>query len=181
MLRVPWQSVYPRAIYNNLDTANFGVAPAGEQLAAYLGCLNADDSGHMLSGPSIHKLYSFLHWRPWTASALRTLGPFPPLQPARTAFWRQLFLLGQDITPRECAGGVRLCGLALSSYTVAGTALISGTTAGGATPTPVTAAIPTYPKVTVVLLDDSWQKVTGAAISTVGLRGISLWGLYYYS
>ena len=79
------------------------------------------------------------------------------------------------------AAGVRFCGLALSSYTVSGTATISGIMVNGQAPTPRTAIIPAYPQVLIVLVDDTWKAVTGITITTAGLRGISLWGLYYYA
>lgn len=51
----------------------------------------------------------------------------------------------------------------------------------GQAPTPRTAIIPAYPQVLIVLVDDTWKAVTGITITTAGLRGISLWGLYYYA
>jgi hypothetical protein len=77
------------------------------------------------------------------------------------------------------AGGVRLCGLALSSYSVLGNATITGSTVNGAVPTPATAMLPAYPGVLIVSVDATWQAVTNITITTAGLRGVSLWGLYY--
>lgn len=52
--------------------------------------------------------------------------------------------------------------------------------ANGVAPTPRTAILPPYPQVLTLLMDDTWQAVTGITITTAGLRGVSLWGLYYY-
>ena len=76
-------------------------------------------------------------------------------------------------------GGVKLCGLALSSYSVVGNTTVTGITVNGAVPTPATAMLPAFPQVLIVSVDDTWQAVTGITLSTVGLRGVSLWGLYF--
>ena len=78
------------------------------------------------------------------------------------------------------AGGVKLCGLALSSYSVAGTLTVSGSTFNGGVPNPIPATLPAYPTITVVLMDSSWVGVNSITITTAGLRGVDLWGIYYY-
>ncbi len=78
------------------------------------------------------------------------------------------------------AGGVKLCGLALSSYSVSGTATISGSTFNGGVPNPIPAILPAYPTIAVVLLDNTWVGVNSITITTAGLRGVDLWGIYYY-
>ncbi|BDA51020.1 probable IgA FC receptor [Coccomyxa sp. Obi] len=77
-------------------------------------------------------------------------------------------------------GGVKVCGLALSSYSVAGTATISGNTFSGGFPNPIPAFLPAYPTIAVILMDNSWVGVNSITITTAGLRGVDLWGIYYY-
>lgn len=78
------------------------------------------------------------------------------------------------------AGGVKVCGLALSSYSVAGTATVSGSTFNGGVPNPIPAFLPAYPTIAVVLMDNTWVGVNSITITTAGLRGVDLWGIYYY-
>lgn len=78
-------------------------------------------------------------------------------------------------------GGNAMCGIALSSYSAAGQAKLSGTSTSGKPVTVVTVNIPAYPDSSYVVLDSTWQGIMSLTVATNGLKGISLWAVYYYS